>query len=679
MDKSLAGWKLSIAALGGKLGADWERDRRDTLFLMAAIGITISTHLHHLPLWVSIAFAILFFWRLGLVFSGRRLPGAVVRLCAAAAAALGVYAYYRTLFGRDAGVALLVLFLGLKLMEMKAKRDLFVVIFLCMFLILLSFLYSQSIGSATLALLAILTLVATLMSMQFGYHEAPVLKRFKLSGQLLVRALPIALVMFFLFPRIDQPLWKMPTDSSKGRTGLSDSMAPGRFSQLMESDAIAFRVRFEGEVPAQEKLYWRGPVLGSFDGVTWRTNRYDVVSPPKPKVIAGSAAHHRFTYTITMEPQSRNYLLALEHPIAIPAISERTAILQPDYQLTSTEVSAERFRFTVTSSTTSQIGLEETRLSLQNWLSLPPGFNPKTLQLALDWRNEENDPARLVQKALAMFREEQFFYTLEPPLMAQHSVDEFLFTHKRGFCEHYSQAFVVLMRALDIPARVVTGYQGGEMNPVDGFLTVRQRDAHAWAEVWLEGRGWVRIDPTAMVAPERIQRPVRSSGQLNAGSTSAGSTDLWAQLRFRLDAISNGWNQWMLNYDRSKQKSLMQRLGLDPDNWQQLVGLLAVMLAIALGIVALISLRPKQKPDPVETVYREVLQRLEGLGVVKSKGETAGKLALRVQAELPQYAAAFSEIVSAYNKLRYEYQTIDSKQLQHLRQLARQFKQLSRP
>jgi protein-glutamine gamma-glutamyltransferase len=415
MAKSLTGWKYSFRVLGGKLGGDWERDRRDTLFLMVAIALSILTHVPHLPLWVSIAFSILFFWRLGLVLSGRWLPRTSVRLIAAFAAALGVYAEHKTLLGRDAGVSLLVLFLGLKLMEMQAKRDLFVVNFLCMLLLLLAFLYSQNIATAVMTMIALMALTATLMSMQFGFHEAPLPKRLKLSAVLLVKSLPVAAVLFVLFPRIEQPLWRMPSDANKGRTGLSDSMSPGSISELTESDAIAFRVQFHDEAPAQDQLYWRGPVFGFYDGKTWKAPKYDVVAPPTPSLTYENKGP-LYAYTVTVEPQGRQQIFALEQPVSMPMIGERSAQLQPDYQLVHPDLLGDRFRYSASSRTDTKIGLNETALSLQNWLSLPPGFNPRTLQLALDWRNQESDNRKLIERALTQFRKDKFFYTMQPPL-----------------------------------------------------------------------------------------------------------------------------------------------------------------------------------------------------------------------------------------------------------------------
>jgi protein-glutamine gamma-glutamyltransferase len=366
-------------------------------------------------------------------------------------------------------------------------------------------------------------------------------------------------------------------------------------------------------------------------------------------------------------------LFTLEHPIAMPVINDRSSQLQADYQLTHVENFDARVRYTATSKIGTKIGLNETTLSLQNWLSLPAGFNPRTLQLALEWTNQETDKSKLIDRALKQFREQPFFYTLEPPLYGKNQVDEFLFDKKQGFCEHYSQAFVVLMRALDIPSRVVTGYQGGELNPVDGYLSVRGKDAHAWAEVWLENQGWVRVDPTSYVAPNRVTKPQRSNASIAGDKSKQNKLGLIDAARHRIDAVSNAWNQWMLNYDRKKQRNLMALIGLDADDWQQLVGLLAVLLTLILAIIALTTLRNKAKPDPVEKCFDEACNKLEEFGIKRAKHETAIKLANRVAIRAPLLSKQFNDIVQLYNQMRYAPDSNDSpkKQLQQLQTLVK--------
>jgi len=671
------GWAFSMRVLGGTLGADWERERRDTLFLMGAIALAVVPQLHGLPTWVAAGFGVLFLWRLGLLFSGHRLPGTPLRMIAAIACTAGVIAQYDTLFGRDAGVALLVLFLGLKLMEMRARRDLFVVIFLCFFLLLTGFFRSQSLGTAALTVVAVLGLVAAMLTMQYGQREVGVVRRLRLAGLLLLQALPIAGALFLLFPRLSGPLWGMPEDAHAGRTGLSDTMSPGQISQLARNDEVAFRVEFEAAAPPPQQLYWRGPTLGHYDGRTWRPVRAEVAAPPRPQAeLPEGGAPVR--YRTTLEPHSRRWLFALDVAVQLPRAPGLAVAATAEFDMLAADPVVARLRYDGAARPDARIGLNETRLSLQNWLQLPPAHNRRTLEMAARWRAEEDDPAKLVQRALAMFRDGAFRYMLEPPLLPAEPVDRFLFETRAGFCEHYASAFVVLMRALDVPARVVTGYQGAERNPADAYHIVRQADAHAWAEVWLAGRGWVRVDPTSAVAPERIERGSAAVGGQRAGVLSqAGLAEigLLRHWRFTLDSLAHGWNQWVLSYDRSRQQALLSRFGLDAADRRELVGALAGALALAIGLIAAVSMRPRGPRDPVARAYDGFCQRLAAIGAPRQRHETASRYLHRVDRLLdPAQAAHARDIVATYNLLRYDPQSATHERVRRLRRLVDSFK-----
>lgn len=655
-------WRGSVRALGGQVGEPWARERRDTLFLMGAIVLTVLPHAGYLSWWTMAGFAMLFVWRFGLVLSGRWLPRDSVRWLAAIACTVSVYASYRTLLGREPGVSLLILFLGLKLLEMRARRDLFVVIFLCFFLLTTAFFHSQTALTATLTLVAVLALITTMLTMQFGHREPPFGRRLRSAGLLLGQALPIAALLFLLFPRIQGPLWGSPDDMPGARTGLSESMQPGGISSLSNSDEIAFRVQFEDSPPPVQALYWRGPVFGSFDGLTWRALAKPIAPLPPPAITLQPGAAIR--YQITLEPHQRNWLFALDAPVAADQMPAGVPLLRPDMQLIARDPVRERMRYRLSSRLDYRLGLNETAVTLRNWLELPPGFNPRTLEMATRWRAEEGDEARLIARALALFSEQPFRYTMRPPLLGRDSADDFLFKTRAGFCEHYASAFTVLMRALDIPARVVTGYQGAENNPVDGFWLVRQADAHAWAEVWLTDRGWVRVDPTAAVAPARIERGSRA---LRPQGDSTGPL-LLSQVRFNLDALTNAWNQWVLSYDRTRQLQLLKTLGLNLDNWQELAGVLAGGLFLMIGAIALVTLHPRRPRDPVQRWYGEFCQRLAQAGLVREPHETALQLLARaeplLEAEPLRQARA---IVRRVNRLRYAGEAAPAKDVADLR------------
>lgn len=668
-------WRLSMRVLGGRLGAAWGRERRDTLFLLGAIALSVAPHGPHLPWWCSAGFAMLFLWRLGLVLSGRWMPRASVRWVAALACLLAVWAQYQTLIGREPGVALLVLFLGLKLLEMQARRDVFVVIFLCLFLLVAAFFQSQGLVTAVVTLVALVTLVAAMTTMQLATHETRPMRRFKDAAVLVVQALPLAALMFVLFPRLSGPLWGMPGEETSARTGLSDTMTPGSMLQLGLSDEIAFRVTFEGPTPAPARLYWRGPTFGLFDGRTWRAGRAATAAPPRPEVSAADAVP-RTRYTVTAEPTHRQELYALEAPGAMPVLAAHEVGITPDFDVLVQKPLTTRVRWEGVALLDARIGLNETPSSLRAWLQLPPGFNPRTRELAARWLATEQTNGQLVQRALNMFSRDAFTYTLSPPALGRDSVDDFLFGTRAGFCEHYASAFVVLMRALGIPARVVTGYQGGEANPVDSFWVVRQADAHAWAEVWLDGSGWVRVDPTAAIAPDRIERGQRAARPANAGLAAVADLQMLRSWRLNLEAVSNVWNQWVLSYDRARQLQLLQRLGLPVNDWLELVGLMALALMLPIGAAALVTLRPRRPADPLDRCWHAFCMKLAAAGIERAPQDTPNRMLARAEHALPDDATRelVRRIVGHYNRLRYDVPRPSPNSVRQLRRLIDAFK-----
>lgn len=658
--------RYSLLALGGALGAQWERDRRDTLFLMLPVLASVLPHLPHIPAWAGIAFAVLFGWRLALVLSGRWLPRASVRWVAAIGCCAAVYAQYGTLFGREPGVVLLVLFLGVKLMEMQARRDLFVVIFLCFFLLLTAFFHSQSIATAAVVFVALYGLLTAMLTMQYRRAEASIAARAKLVGSMLAQAMPLAIVAFLLFPRAGAPLWGTSTDASRATTGLSDSMTVGNIAQLGESDAIAFRVQFDGPTPPNALLYWRGPVFGDFDGRTWRA----LAAPHRlgaARIEAADDPSQRFSYEVTLEPSGRDWLFALEMPVQADAGRRGAALRLPDLQLVASAPIDERIRYRVVSQTSFRVGVDESAQSLRPWLALPAGFDPRTIALASSWRNTGDGPEALVARALMMFRQQPFRYTLEPPPLGADGVDDFLFETRAGFCEHYASAFVVLMRAMAIPARIVTGYQGGERNPVDGYWLVRQADAHAWAEVWLAGRGWVRVDPTAAVDPARIERGRRVAAGAGAGAAGASALAWLHRVRFGFEAIGNAWNQWVLQYDGTLQRSLLSKLGIDAAG-TRLAALLAVVLAAMIVGAALLTLRPRVVRTPLEHCWDEFCARLSAIGLGRMAHETPSRFLARIERALDDESLMQARrIVATYERLRYEVAEPEREAVRNLR------------
>jgi protein-glutamine gamma-glutamyltransferase len=668
------GLQLSMRALGGKLGGQWERERRETFFLLGAVLLTALPHLVYLPLWISVVFGMLFVWRTGLVISGRYMPRASVRLVAAIGCTLGIYAYYHTLFGREPGVALLILFLGLKLMEVRARRDLLVVIFLCFFLLLANFFNSQSLWTAASTLISVAALLACMLTMQFGETEQPINRRFRFVGKLMLQSIPVAALIFVVFPRLSQPLWGLPDDAKNAKTGLAEHMSPGQISALSESREVAFRVKFNGAYPSPKQSYWRGPTLGSFDGKTWRPLDKFIEAPPAPNLTVLPASP-LFSYDVTLEPHQQLWIYGLEAATEFGRVVNEEVKYRSDFLPVLEAPLNERVRYTASSATLFQIGLNETALTLQNWMALPPGLNPKTMQMAANWHSEEaGDAGKLVARALALFKSAPFRYTLRPPLLGTNGIDDFFFKTKAGFCEHYAQAFVVLMRAAGVPARVVTGYHGGEINPIDNYFVVRQSDAHAWAEVWLDDKGWARVDPTQSIAPERIEKNTRQSLSQEDDFVAASLSPL-ARFKYSLDAMANAWNQWVLSYDNSKQKSLFKKLGLDFDDWHEVAMAMAAVLLLVIGACALLTLHPKTSKDPLEKVYAEFADRLAGAGLSKQDHETGQRYFHRIERLLdPADAKVAKQFTHSYYHWRYSNEKPSPEDVRHLRALIASFK-----
>ncbi|MFN7780021.1 MAG: transglutaminaseTgpA domain-containing protein [Betaproteobacteria bacterium] len=651
------------------------RERRDTLALLLATALVAAPHVEHLPLWATAVIALVWLWRLGLLLAQRPLPPRWLLIVLLVAVTGGVLLEFRTIAGRDAGVTLLLL-LGLKLLELRARRDVFVVVFLSLFVLLAQFMFGQALLVAALAVLAVVALFWVLVSVNLAETDLPARRKLAIVGRALLHALPLAAVMFVLFPRLSGPLWSIGTQAATARSGLSDTMAPGSVGELLLSEEIAFRVSFDAAPPPRGALYWRGPVLARFDGRTWS---------PVPE-IASAGTRLDFDpasaveYTVTLEPHERPWLFALEMPALDGDLAALGARRTGDGQLLAARPVTQRQRYAARSYTRFALGDAQREPPARLSTQLPAGFNPRTLAFAQQLRQSAADgaPAALVAAVLDHFRRNEFFYTLQPPPLGRDSVDEFLFDTRRGFCEHYASAFVVLMRALGVPARVVTGYHGGEVNAVDGAFTVRQADAHAWAEVWLAGRGWVRVDPTAAVDPTRVDQTARAARSVaqpaGAALINLAPPNWLRQLRWNWEAVENAWNQWVLTYSAERQRNLMERLGLRPTT-ETVALVCAAALAAALLLAGLLALRQRVRRDPLAEAMAVLRERLQRAGVAAAACDGPRALRERLGAPLAEPSrATAAALLAEIEHWRYATGHVPPARLRALRRAVRSFR-----
>jgi protein-glutamine gamma-glutamyltransferase len=426
-------------------------------------------------------------------------------------------------------------------------------------------------------------------------------------------------------------------------------------SKLSLSDAVAFRVTFNGKAPPPDQMYWRGPVLWDFDGTTWKRGRNATLQRPELADTAQPAQ-----YTVTLEPHNKRWLFVLDMPAKLSIAAE----LAPDFQVLNRTPVTARIRYDAMSFLSYRANLGEPPQQLQRALALPRGYDPQARQLAMSWRARGGGDLAIVRAALSYFNQNGFSYTLEPPTLGFNSVDEFLFQTKKGFCEHYAGSFVFLMRAAGIPARVVTGYQGGEYNDLGGYYVLRQYDAHAWAEVWLQDRGWVRVDPTAAVSPQRIENGLNAAlpGNVDLPLMARTRSPILLKLRLNLDALTNQWNQWVLGYDTERQFAFLTRLGMEDITWQKLALNMLSGVALLVGIFALIMLRrlAVQRTDAVQALWLKACRKLEKAGLPRAPHEGAMDYADRIAAARPDVAEDIYDIAARYASLRYGGEPIEA-------------------
>lgn len=644
--------------------------RATTLWLLAALALAFAPHMLRLPLTLTAMCLLFGLWRLMIERRATALPHKLIKALLLLVSLVLVYLHYGTLLGREAGIALLAVMLSLKLLEMRTNRDYVVVILLGYFLAITLVLYNQTLPMAVYMITVALMLTTTLIDLNMPQQRRRVTTNLRLTKKLFLQALPIMLIMFFLFPRIPGPLWSLPDDAHSGTTGINDEMSMGSISNLSQSDKIAFRVEFEDQVIDSNLNYWRGPVLWHTDGKQWRVGE----QLTRRSMVGYHSADKPVRYTVTLEPHNQKWLYGLD----LPAMAPEGSMVSDDYRLLTSAKVQKLQRYTLTSYSeynTGPLTADELRRALQ----LPPGRNREALALGRKWATQFNDPEAIVAQALAYFNQQPFRYTLQPPLLGNNPVDEFLFNTLAGFCEHYSASFTTLMRAAGIPARIVTGYQGGDFNPVGNYLIVRQRDAHAWAEVWIEDKGWVRVDPTAAVAPERVELGAEQafSELFDRKSTFQFKNNFlanqWLKMRYGWDALNNGWNQWVIGYSSIKQRQLLSSLGFESVRGKEMAIVMMITIIVTLfALLAITLYRGKRQQDAITTAYQHFCKKITAIGIKREPYEGPVDFAQRIVAQRPDLEPQVAQINELYIALKYRPRHTQ----QQVRQLQQQVRSL---
>jgi len=625
----------------------------DTLpWTLSALLLAVIPHAAALPAWVLLPAFGCGLWRWIVEVRRWPLPWRGFRIALAFGGFLAVLFAYGGINGVGPGTALLVLMASLKLLETRTRRDQFVLLFIAFFLVLATLLREQFLWTLPYLFGSVFVITAAWLNAGRSGHALAPRIAMRGAGRLLLHALPLMLVFWVLFPRVPGPFWAIPNEQGSAVTGLSDRMSPGDITSLGRSDALAFRVWFDGAVPPPAERYWRGIVMNQvLNGRTWSAQ--EVLRYPEAESLIEPAGE-ALRYRIRLNATSQRYLFLLERPYDVDA---EGAYLTRRHEVARSRPINRQLVYSATS-------LPEAALEpvlgedYRNYMTrLPEGTNPRTRAFARELRARAESERDYVRRVLGWFREQPFYYTLSPPALGRDAADEFLFSSRRGFCEHYATSFATLMRAAGIPARLVAGYQGGELNPLeteDPYYIVRQSDAHAWAEVWIEGDGWVRVDPTAAVAPQRIE-----SGLYDAlDSTEFGVADrFWRAdfvetMRFYWDLTNARWDEWVLGYGPSTQEDFLRWLGMERPDWRRMVVWLVAGMALLLaGLAGWLAWRHRRPgPDRAERLYRRFVR---ATGIPRGPGEPPLGYAERASAALPGLAGDIRRVTALYLDTRY--------------------------
>ncbi|VUD56598.1 Protein-glutamine gamma-glutamyltransferase [Thalassocella blandensis] len=652
--------------------------RHALVWSFVAQGVCILPLLYFMPYWMPLMWLGVMLWRIQIYRGAWPFPVTKIKLSLAGVCVVALLASYPGIKGVEPLIAFLIVSIVLKVVEMRRRADVLLVIFTGFFAVAAQFLFFQGMLIAIYSIFCCLVLLTAWIAI-YGSRILPFKQLLIASSKALAHSLPVMVVLFIVLPRFGS-FWQVPLANEAGSTGFSDSMGPGTLSELTKSSSPAFRVNFIADengnriLPQPKERYWRGLVLDDFDGRQWRYGRtwmmqhgYNSNAVPVNWEVE-TRSDRRFEYEVLIEPHNQRWLFTLMAPERVASTSLKTQFAG-DFLAFSRYPVTSRAKYSVISApdytiASEQLGMHDRSRNLR----LPEDYNPLTVALAESWVEEgllEND---IIERALQMFQS-SFYYTLRPPVLGRHSSDEFLFESKRGFCEHFASSFTILMRAAGIPARVVVGYQGGEYNPLEDYFLIRQSDAHAWAEVWLTGQGWTRVDPTAAVAPSRIEDGLSASLEEEEQSmVSSGFRGSWmSKVQMRIDALSFSWHRWVLGYDAERQKQLLKGMLGGTEFWRIALFALLSTGGMLFVIFLWLVLRNKRAHLSAEArVYRVLLGKLAKRGFKPAQGETPLQFAERVAQAKPQWKSQLVLAVKLLNVILYQGRTDEIPRLRRL-------------
>lgn len=643
---------------------------RTLILLLSSIALMVLPHFLHVRLPIMAFFFLLLTWRFIAIWKPQYLPSQLTVFCLLISGISLLVYMHSGIFGRDAGTMVFITALGLKLLEIKSQRDLYLISYLAFIVAASQFLYLQNIAMAAYILFVSISLLATLLSINgTSLKNTQAIKK---SAIILMQAIPLMIVLFIFFPRIETPRWSFLDENNQARTGLSDSLEPGSISKLSLSGEVVFRAKFKGKIPPKQERYWRGPVFSYTDGKRWSASKNIYYQRFQDAVTYTGKA---YDYSLLMEPQAKNWVFALDMPAKYSSALRQNVV----YQLTTHKAFNKPAEYNISSYANYNTGYI-TKTEYKDNLQLHAQPAKRIKQLVKKLGGFQQPAEQYIDNVLQHFNKENFHYTLMPPILKDKPVERFLFESKAGFCGHYASAFVTLMRVAEIPARIVTGYQGGSYNPNGKFIEVRSANAHAWAEVWLQGRGWVRFDPTSAIAPERINYGVNIEQQIAQQAISfapmqldSHSMSFLKSMRQLWSSADYSWQRWIINYSRSNQMDLLAGFGINTLK-KLFYYFLGMVMFISL-ITAFIVLRTrKNKLSAEQILYQQACDKLAHLQLTKAPHEGANDFLQRVKQAAPQSAAAFAEITQRYIQIRYQKNHDTAPVIQQLKQAVKQFK-----